>query len=203
MSNESAAQEKQPVSSYQHGIGTLLTPFRAKFMFLVGAVLYLLIVYNHRSIAEKCNALKAEMESLSSRHDAPIRPKRPFEPQPPRQDAPDLEQRKKDYDEKKARFDEQIKEYEEATKVHQDEMATYDEEYYLRNVDGEELSQELTELRLSQNAWAGTRYFLKFISVLLMLFGLMYVVFHGADWERAAALLVIGWCILGMLSGGL
>jgi hypothetical protein len=203
MSTESGTQEKQPVSSCEHSIDALLTPFRAKFMFLVGAVLYLLIVYNHRSVAEKAKALSAEMESLSSRHDAPIMPKRPFEPQPPRQDAPDLEQRKKEYEENKTKFDGQMKKYEEAAKVHQDRMAKYEEKFYRRNADGEKLGQELKELQLSQNSWAGTRYFLKFISVLLMLFGLMYVVFHGSDWERAAALFVIGVCILNMLSGGL
>lgn len=200
MSDESGRPE---VSSYQHGIDALLTPFRAKFMFLIGAVLYLLIVYNHRSIVEKCNAVKAELEALSSRHDAPIPPKRPFEPQPPRQDAPDLEQRKKVYEEKKAKYDEEMKKFAEAMKAHEDAMAKYEEEYHSRNLNSEKLSRKLAELRLSQHSWAGTRYFLKFISVLLMLFGLMYVVFHGSDWERAAALVVIGLCIMNMLSAGL
>ncbi|MDQ7778402.1 MAG: hypothetical protein RDV41_01675 [Planctomycetota bacterium] len=186
-----------------YGVMALLNTARAKYVFLIGTVLYLLIVYNHRSVIEKTKGLSADIDELTSRHDEPLRPSRPFEPRQPRADAPDIETRKKDYDAKKVRFDEEVKKYDELMKEYQDEMTKYEEEYYERTRDCEELNRDLKVMQLSQNSWAGTRYFLKFIAVLLMLFGLMYVVFYGSDWERAAALFVVGVGILNMLQGGL
>ncbi|NUN50302.1 MAG: hypothetical protein HUU15_15935 [Candidatus Brocadiae bacterium] len=180
--------------------GGLLDAKKSKAVFVLGVALYLLMTF----WAQAPIYSVAEMASKGSRLDlhkaqeldAPISPTEPSKPPEKAKDIGDLNNR---YDKLKKAYDEKKKEYDEKL------YPAYQREQWIYVVEEEpEIREELKELRkdyewanATTTRWAYWAFVGRFIGAVLMLIGLGFTAVHGSEWERAAAIVVIGLVLVG------
>lgn len=181
--------------------GGMLDARKAKAIFVLGVGLWLLMTFWIEGKQASVRQMKSELDQLKSRkeHDLerPVEPRKPTEPDKKAKDYAKLNETynelTKKYDTEKKKFDEELYpayQKEEWKWIHEDLPGI--------EKDGESLSKKAAWAEASMNAWLYWAFVGKFIASVLMLIGLAFTALNGNDWERAAAVVVIGLVLVGM-----
>lgn len=180
--------------------GGMLDARKAKAVFVLGVGLYLLMTFWTQSPVYKLAAMASKGEQLDSMKthelDRPVMPHEPAKPPEKAKDVGDLNNR---YDKLKKTFDEKKKKYDDDL-VHayeKEEWIWDNEEAPDLQEDEKELEKDYKWAKATMNNWAYWAFVGRFIACVLMLIGLAFTAVNGSDWERAAAIVVIGLVLVG------
>jgi hypothetical protein len=180
--------------------GGFLDARKAKFLFVLGVGLYLLMSFWSQSPRYRLAAMASKGEQLeaSRSHDLD----KPFlesEPQKPAEKAKDFGKLNEQYNELKKKWDEKKKKYDDDLwpAYQRDEWKWEHEEKPEISEKGQELEKDMRWAKAGQDAWAYWAFLGRFIACILMLVGLAFTALNGSEWERAAAVVVIGLVIVG------
>ncbi|KAF0243064.1 MAG: hypothetical protein FD180_3582 [Planctomycetota bacterium] len=180
--------------------GGFLDARKAKAVFVLGVGLYLLMSFWAQSPSYKLAAMKSKLEQLdgmkSHELDSPMMPREPQKPPEKAKDVGDLNNKydklKKEFDEKKKKYDDDL------VHVHEREEWLWDnEEGPGVREDKKELEKDGAWASATRDNWAYWAFVGRFIACVLMLVGLAFTALNGSDWEKAAAIVVIGLVIVG------
>lgn len=183
--------------------GGMLDARKAKAVFVLGVGLYLLMSFWSQAPIYKIVAMISKGEQLdrarSHELDEPLAPREPQKPPEKAKDVGDLNNKfdklKKDYDEKKKKYDDDL------VHVYEKEQWLWDNQEGPENrEDQKDLEKDVKWAQATANNWAYWAFVGRFIACILMLVGLGFTALNGSDWERAAAVVVIGLVLIG--SGG-
>lgn len=180
--------------------GGILDARKAKAVFVLGVGLYLLMTFWMQSPVYKIAAMDSKGNQMdlakSQELDRPVAPREPTKPPEKAKDVGDLNNRydklKKEYDEKKKKYDDDL------VHVYEKEEWIWDnEEAPDLQEDQRELEKDFKWARATVNNWAYWAFVGRFIACVLMLVGLAFTAVNGSDWERGAAIVVIGLVLVG------
>lgn len=180
--------------------GGILDARKAKAVFVLGVGLYLLMTFWSQSPIYKIAAIEskgAQLEAAKSHElDRPIAPHEPQKPPEKAKDVGDLNNR---YDKLKKAFDEKKKKYDDDL-IHayeKEEWIWENEEAPDLREDGQELEKDYKWAKATKDNWCYWAFVGRFIACVLMLVGLAFTAVNGSEWERAAAVVVIGLVLVG------
>ncbi len=180
--------------------GGFLDARKAKAVFVLGVGLYLLMSFWTQSPAYKIAAMASKGEQLEAKRSHDL--DKPFledEPRKPEEKAKDFGKLNESYNELKKKWDEKKKKHDdEAIPTYQRDQWKWDhEERPDVQEEGQELEKDYKWAKATQNNWAYWAFVGRFIACALMLIGLAFTALSGSEWERAAAIVVIGLVIVG------
>ncbi|MCE9582414.1 MAG: hypothetical protein K8T20_07970 [Planctomycetes bacterium] len=180
--------------------GGMLDARKAKAVFVLGVGLYLLMSFWSQAPIYKIVAMNSKGEQLDRRRshdlDEPIAPREPSAVPEKAKDKGDLNNKfdklKKEYDEKKKKYDDDL------VHAYEKEQWLWDNQEGPENrEDQKELEKDMKWAQATATNWAYWAFVGRFIACVLMLVGLGFTALNGTDWERAAAVVVIGLVLIG------
>ncbi len=181
--------------------GGILDARKAKAVFVLGVGLYLLMTFWSQSPNYKIAAIASKGEQLEAAKSHELdRPVAPHEPQKPPEKAKDVGDLNNRYDKLKKTFDEKKKKYDDDL-IHayeKEEWIWENEEAPELREDGQELEKDYKWAKATKDNWAYWAFVGRFIACVLMLIGLAFTALNGTEWERAAAVMVIGLVLVGI-----
>lgn len=181
--------------------GGLLDARKAKAVFILGVALWLLMTFWSQAPRYKVQALESKGAQLDAEKSHEVeKPYLRAEPQKPPEKAKDFAKLTEQYNEMKKKWDGDKKKYDD------DLIPAYQkEEWIFDNEDapelrekGEELEREHRWAKATADSWCYWAFVGRFIATVLMLVGLAFTALNGNEWERAAAVLVIGLVLVGI-----
>lgn len=180
--------------------GGILDARKAKAVFVLGVGLYLLMTFWVQSPVYKMAAMASKGEQLQAMKSHELeRPYLEAEPQKPNDKAKDFAKLTEQYNELKKKWDEKKKKYDDELipAYQRDEWKFVHEEQPELNEEGEELERDYKWAKATKDNWCYWAFVGRFIACVLMLVGLAFTAVNGSDWERAAAIVVIGLVLIG------
>jgi hypothetical protein len=180
--------------------GGFLDARKAKAVFVLGVGLYLLMSFWSQSPMYRILGMASKGEQLDQAKSRELeRPKAPVEPQKPPEKAADVGDLNNRYDKLKKEFDEKKKEYDDKLikEYQRDEWRFEYEEMPDIREDMEDLEKDYKWAKATLHNWAWFAFLGRFIGTVLMLIGLGFTAVNGSEWERAAAIVVIGVVLVG------
>lgn len=180
--------------------GGILDARKAKAVFVLGVGLYLLMTFWSQSPSYKIAAIASKGEQLEAAKSHELdRPIAPHEPQKPPEKAKDVGDLNNRYDKLKKAFDEKKKKYDDDL-IHayeKEEWIWENEEAPDLREEGQELEKDYKWAKATKDNWCYWAFVGRFIACVLMLVGLAFTAVNGSEWERAAAVVVIGLVLVG------
>ncbi|MCC6737913.1 MAG: hypothetical protein IT452_02615 [Planctomycetia bacterium] len=180
--------------------GGILDARKAKAVFVLGVGLYLLMTFWTQSPTYKMAAMASKGEQLQAMKSHEL--ERPYlepEPQKPNDKAKDFAKLTEQYNELKKKWDEKKKKHDDELipAYQRDEWKFVHEEQPELNEEGEELERDYKWAKATKDNWCYWAFVGRFIACVLMLVGLAFTAVNGSEWERAAAIVVIGLVLIG------
>lgn len=207
----STSMESVVVSGVDGGIHFLrsVDVSRAKVIFLLGVMVYLLLSFIHYGKLASIKALESEKQRIEHLSGKPLLPPQPVDPinvkpQPSWYEA----------GENSKEFATDVDQYKEQEKVYQQKITDWKKKkrgydkalaqwtYKKAQMEREELpliEEKIQQKRAYLHAWSYVNHCLRFVAALLMAFGCMVLIFHGNPYERAVALFILGYVVVGIL----
>lgn len=180
--------------------GGFLDARKAKAVFVLGVGLYLLMSFWTQSPVYKIAALDSKGEQLDASKSHEL--ERPFieeEPQKPGEKFKEFAKLTEQYNELKKKWDEKKKKHDDdlIPKYQMEEWKFVHEEQPEIREEMQELEKDMKWAKVTVNNWAYWAFVGRFIACVLMLVGLAFTALNGTDWEKAAAIVVIGLVLVG------
>ena len=180
--------------------GGLLDARKAKAVFVLGVALWLLMTFWSSAPRYKIQAIESKGAKLDATKSQEVeKPYLRAEPQKPPEKAKDFAKLNESYNELKKKWDAD-------KKTHDDEAipAYQRDEWKFTTEDEPEIREEQEQLerdhrwaKASADSWCYWAFVGRFIATVLMLVGLAFTALNGNEWERAAAVIVIGLVLVG------
>ncbi len=183
-------------------------PSRAKVVFVMGVMIYLVLSFIHYGRLASLKALESKEARLYVAIPKPLKPTPPIPPLEPNPEWFAEGEKSPEYLKLKKQYDEDLKVYEKAMEEYRTKklpqwQRQYQEwDHEMKKLIAEQkpvIEEQLKKKRAYLNAWAYINHIIRFIAALLMGFGAMVLLFHGNPYERAVSLFILGYILIGIL----